>query len=645
MKRYIFLVAVLLSVAGAGFQSCVNIEVEPINRVKDTEIFGSETGLFTYRSQMYCELPIEDFKYAHDKLFNDHNCTKSINSLAGESISRDVSGAATEAVGYWNDAYTLIRRANYIIEHLPEYESIHGQDRIKHLVGEAYFIRAYTYYALAKRYGGVPIVQRVLQYPEESIEELQLPRSSEEATWDAIAADFDLAIANMDATSLRGTANKYVAAAYKSRAMLHAGSIAKYNTITLRDNFNTLVCGIPSTRANDYFKQSYDAAKLLDGKYSLYLKSWKSDDKEAQYKNFLELFSQNKSADHPEIIFVKDFSEPESVSSWDAYHVPLQGKGPSGYSQETNPTLDFIELFDGIEKDASGKFANLDASGNYRYFDDTMEPFLNVEPRLRATVILPGDVWKNMIIEIRRGIYTGSISGGISRFLAENATTAYTSTQVYKDNKLVLSADANQKPYEVSPGVLMNPAGLTGTFNSGTTCLTGFSLRKLLDESIPTELVRERYCTTSWVDMRYAEVLLNRAEAAAELASAGEGNAYRADAYNCIREIRQRAGAYPLSGEADLTLDVVRNERKKELAFEHKAWWDLRRWRTIEKEQNARVYRVAMPFYVKENGKYIFDVRLDEKNKKYTFNTKWYYQEIPSSEISKNPNIIQNPGY
>src|SRR5690606_23196214 len=145
------------------------------------------------------------------------------------------------------------------------------------------FIRAYTYFALAKRYGGVPIIQRVLNYPDESIEELQVPRSSEEETWDAIASDFDYAIAAMDEKSPRSTANKYVAAAYKSRAMLYAGSIAKYNTITLSDDFNSQVCGIPAARAVDYFKQSYDAAKLLEGNFQLYMKSWVAGDKEAQY--------------------------------------------------------------------------------------------------------------------------------------------------------------------------------------------------------------------------------------------------------------------------------------------------------------------------------------------------------------------------
>src|SRR5690606_25242646 len=234
-----------------AYSSCVDIEIEPINRIKDDEIFGSEVGLLTYRSQLYTELPIEDFKCAHDKLFNDHNVVRSINSLSGESISRDVSGAATENVGYWDDAYRLIRRVNYFIETLPKYESVHGADRIKHLLGEAHFIRAYTYFALAKRYGGVPLIQRVLNYPDETMEELQVPRSSEEATWDAIASDFDYAIAAMDEKSPRSTANKYVAAAYKSRAMLYAGSIAKYNTIVLSDEFNSQVCGIPATRATD----------------------------------------------------------------------------------------------------------------------------------------------------------------------------------------------------------------------------------------------------------------------------------------------------------------------------------------------------------------------------------------------------------
>src|SRR5690606_34493958 len=141
-------------------------------------------------------------------------------------------------------------------------------------LGEAHFIRAYTYFALAKRYGGVPLIHRVLNYPEETMEELQIPRSSEEATWDAIASDFDEAIAAMDEESPRSMANKYVAAAYKSRAMLYAGSIARYNTITLADAFNSQVCGIPAARATDYFKQSFEAAKLLEGHFELYTKSW-----------------------------------------------------------------------------------------------------------------------------------------------------------------------------------------------------------------------------------------------------------------------------------------------------------------------------------------------------------------------------------
>lgn len=48
--------------------------------------------------------------------------------------------------------------------------------------------------------------------------------------------------------------------------------------------------GIPSSKAVTYFKAAYDAAKLLDGKYSLYKKTWAAGDKEAQYQNFVNLF-------------------------------------------------------------------------------------------------------------------------------------------------------------------------------------------------------------------------------------------------------------------------------------------------------------------------------------------------------------------
>ena len=53
-----------------------------------------------------------------------------------------------------------------------------------------------------------------------------------------------------------------------------------------------------------------------------------------------------------------------------------------------------------------------------------------------------------------------------------------------------------------------------------------------------------------------------------------------------------------------------------------------------------------MPFYADHADKWFFDARYDEGNRVYTFDTRWYYQEIPSNAISSSNNlIIQNPGY
>jgi starch-binding outer membrane protein, SusD/RagB family len=415
---------------------------------------------------------------------------------------------------------------------------------------------------------------------------------------------------------------------------LYAGSIAKYNTITLFDGSHNQLCGIPASAATAYFQKAIDAAKLLDGAYSLYLSGWSATDKNAQYQNFVNLFSDAASNEN---IFVREYQYPNSVHGYDAYNVPRQLMGPNGYSSEVNPTLDFVEMFDGIPKNSNGTIQNLDANGHYLLFNNTMDLFANVEPRLRATVILPGDVFKGQNIEIRRGIYTGAASG-ISPLLPAGSRSQYPTTN------LVTSSTSTQTAFTLPGGSLMNPAGLSGIFTGDQTCaISGFSVRKWLNPNLATSQVLENNETQTWIEMRYAEVLLNRAEADYELAATNSANV--TDAFSIINEIRSRAGAVPLANASAMTIDTIRKERRKELAFENKTYWDLKRWRIFDKEQNGTIYRILLPFYSPQAGKYFFDARTDERNDVYTYDTRWYYEQIPGGAISKSNNLIQNPGY
>lgn len=115
------------------------------------------------------------------------------------------------------------------------------------------------------------------------------------------------------------------------------------------------------------------------------------------------------------------------------------------------------------------------------------------------------------------------------------------------------------------------------TYNGGdpsnTPSSTGFYCRKMLNE----KTVEFAKTNTNWIEMRYAEVLLNMAEAALEVGKTDE-------MYDCLGQLRKRAGIpegehhYGLKASAPLTnLELVMNERAIELAFEGKRFYDLRR--------------------------------------------------------------------
>lgn len=636
---------ILLLTLACGTPSCIDLDIAPMNIVQDADLFTSENGVRSYFAHLYSKMFIEDFRYTHSRGFNNSWAFQSTFGITGEALNRDIGGASTENFSIWNDAYKLLRDINYFIQNMPKYSGNFTQTQVDNWMGEAYFLRAHTYYALVKRYGGVPIVNDVLNYPDQPLDELKIQRSSEEAVYQQIEDDFDEAFRLLPESNSVGRANRYVAAAFKSRAMLFAGSIAKYNTVDLRDqNDNAIrLCGISRNKAAYYFKKAYDAAKLLEGHYSLYKLSWKPDDKEAQFQNYVDMQFDDKS---PENIFIRQYRYPESVHGYDAYNIPRQFR-TNGWTASTNPTLSFVEMFEGFPKNSEGKIVTMNSDNTYKLYDNVTDLFKNAEPRLRGIVILPGDILKDRVVEIWRGIYIGNNISAIPRLQQTDDSAILYENDPYCKSLLVTSQSAeNQTVYTLSNGQKMNAGGASGCFYGTQECtFTGFSVRKWIDPSIPDELVMERRSDQSWLEMRYAEVLLNRAEAAYELYEEGNNEIdYLDDATKCINEVRNRAGATELDDKSKLTKEDVRIERRKELAFENKVWWDLRRWRIAHIEQDARRYRVLFPFYADKANKWFFDARLDETNKKFTFDTRWYYNSIPNDEVVKS-GLTQNEGY
>lgn len=667
--------------------ACADLDIPPKNIVGDEDLLSNESGMNIYLARMYSQMPFEDFKYMAEwgVEFNSWLGSMGIEGT-GEALNRD--GISTsfrgERTPYWGKAFTLLRDANYLIENLPTYGSGFSENMYNHYLGEAYFVRAFVFNAMARRFGGIPLVTEVLNYPAE-VDALEVPRSSEEETWNQVLDDFDRAIELLQPTSpKKGYANKYVALAFKSDAMLYAGSVAKYNETVpgrltgLGEKTGVRVIGFAEdsweSASRKYFREAYLAAQdvIGSGKYSLYKKRWAVNNPQAQYQNMVDMFSDPES---PENIYVKQYSYPTMAHGFDAYSAPFIFKAP--LASGTCPTLDFLELFEGFDRYPDGTVkvttGSNNTQGEYLMYDSPLDFFAEAEPRLRAYVIFPGDQFKGTEIEIRAGVYTGNepISPLFDDYSYQTAETRYQHLDEYNSNPKTLylsPREGSGQDSVIYNGEKMPAAGANGPFfDNGEGCLTGLYGRKWLNPD-PSFEAGEGLSDQHFVLMRYADVLLNAAEAAVELALFGEPSPDGADlmqvATDAVNEIRERAGATLLSGPITANIDgrnIVRKERRKELALEHKTKWDLRRWRVQHYENrdgfwgevrnkdsfsnNTRYrFRGLYPFFSTESGKYFFDARFQWVSlKTFEYNIVDYYFGIPGGEVTKSPVIDQQP--
>ena len=584
---YLTLLGMLILIA---FSCTEDLNVAPQNIIQDETVFSNESAITAYLASLYSDLPIEDFRFHVYAGYNsDGGGTLPIFTDEAMTCSNDdrmdIGGGTS--LGWWG--YASVRNVNQFITKISN--STFPKEKIDEWLGEAKFIRAYYYFGMVKRYGGVPLITTVQSYTGNNLDSLKVPRNTEKEIYDFIGKELDESVLLLNETSDIGRANKYVAYALKSRAMLYAATEAKYGTVQL----NGLV-GIPSSDANSYFQLAYDAAQSIinSGKYSLYNES---DNKSTNYTN---LFLDDAS---PENIFIRQFSYPDKAHSYDLWMLPRDGVGSSiGYGSRLDPTLELVESYEYIDG-SDGKLKFNDDDGNPIEYANPFDIFQNKDPRLDATILLPFGVWKGYTMDVRAGII-------------DNGQT-------------ITSGDYNT----LYKG--MHVIGLNGIGGGGEKSQTGFYVRKYLNPAYVNTAVANFTSSQSFIDFRYAEILLNYAEAAVELGKIS-------DAKTAVNLIRNRAGIKELNS-AEITLDKVRHERKIELALEPHRYWDIRRWHIADKMLNNTKFSAILPYLVLSNNSYIFSSKTVSYQR--TFTPNMYYERIPPSEISKDPQLIQNPGY
>ena len=595
MRKYIYITLKALLVVLA-LQSCSSIlDSSSKDILTDPTVWGNKEAIESYLGKLYDQMETENFRYVvfDEAGFPCQLTDEAVRSYTWGSINNQIIGDG--GFQWWG--YSQVREVNSFIEKIKT--SPLSSSFVEMATAEAKFIRAFHYFALVKRYGGMPILTKAQDYTGSNLEELKVPRNTEKEVYEFIKSEIDEIVSVLPEewdSSNKFRATRYSAYALKSRAMLYAGSIATYGEYDLNG-----VVGVEAADREYFFKESIKASEVIinSNKYELYDKGGSREE------NFQNLFLDKGL--HSETLFTVAYSAPDKGHNWDFYNAPQSFK--VDYGCVTNPTLQLVEEYEYIDG-SDGALRTTDESGKPILFDDPKDLFKDKDPRLLATVMTPFSDWQNGYLEIRKGIIDGD-----KVISASNLTDAYGTG----DNKI-------------------NIIGKDGILDVNDPTKTGFYVKKYMN---PSARVNSGRSETNWMVFRYAEILLNYAEACKEL------NINDAQSLDAINQIRTRAGIKELQ---TLSLEQVRKERKVELAFENHRWWDMRRWRISTDILNNFQAKALRPYLVWEEGKhpsemkYIFE-KGDAPKPTKTFLPRLYYVQIPTAQIRTNDKLVQNPGY
>lgn len=680
------------AVIGLATVSCFNMDITPRDIMSEDVLLNSDAGIRKYLTIAYHDLPIEDYNYHVNKGYtvtgasnNRWNGQKEWPSMAsGEAIG--FFNGQYEDFGYWdfdgidgggegkNGPYYRIRELNNFLIKLPEYRANFSDSEFNGYLAEARFLRAFYYFGLVRRYGGVVLMTELLD-PLADPESLMMERSTEYDSWKFIYEDLKFAMDNgIDSPNSNpmyqgnSRANRYTAAALMTRAMLYAGTIAKYGHYVLptsgsADGAVALgLQGMTPDVAAEFFQYVLEAAAIVQqGGYTLHTGSNKE-------LAFVDVFVTDTSED----IFVKrygtkyfngnPYDHVYLTHSWDGMVLP-NGNGLSTAPGSTmNPSWDMVAMFEhpAIATDE-------EEPRPVRF--NTQEEFWQssqMEPRARATFFFSGmtEPASGTTFNMQAGVYTdypGTVADGTAD--TNQSTNEYTGEENKGRRK---TSDGANAMMDIG-GTQVQITGEHGTrLGIEGRTHTGIVVRKHVATA---PLGRGLHVSeTPWKTLRYGEVLLNRAEAAYELGLETGRADLKAEAFNYIAMIRDRAGATPYemkTAPLDVTTDLgiknydfpvdenlqfIRDERARELAYENHRIYDMIRWRVAHREYDELnggfKGRVMRSYRILDENKWIFLPELNHSNARaLNFPIRRYYNQIPGGVTDKNRKIVRNDGY
>lgn len=504
----------------------------------------------------------------------------------------------------WEKCYANIRRVNVFLKYVDKSPIV---DRVKNQYkAEARFLRAWYYSILLRHYGGVPLIGDAVY---EIGDDMKMTRDTYKDCVDYMIKECDDIISSNVLPKRRtgrdyGRISEAACRALKARLLLY-GASPLFNGI--EDKYAPTaeykeLLGYP-TFDNERWRQAYEAARdiIAMNEYKLFVwhQTGSANDNnttpemgwgfyaETSMPSDFANFTVNKDGE----VFkggafsgiILDKTADKGNGRERMYGPPTSGgNGEAGY----------------IYKELADAFPMLDGKpiGQSKYEYDIFKPNVNRDPRFTNSVLFDG------------GYYC-------------TGTGTYTPIRISKGVGATLDA--------VHEGT---PTGLyVKKTTSRATCGNTFIG---VPQSRPL--------------IRYSEILLNYAEAANEYYGPNHSDMYT-NIYDALKAIRARGGIEP--GEDGMyglnpnmtqeeMRELIRLERRLELAFEGHRFFDVRRWKIAETTDNKVMH--GLEITVNSDGTKSWK---EFEVGKHTFRTAMYFWPIPYDEVIKSDALLQNPFY
>jgi hypothetical protein len=595
VKVSMLIIAVILTSCNEDF-----LETEPLTEISEVALWEDPNLVRTYINNIYAGIP-EPFRRGRltSNLVDEADYrgnTGSLNFNRGV-ITQDATPAWISMYYdlYWADFYKRIRYCNVFLENKERINS--DDDALKNkMEGEIRFLRAYLYHKMISIWGGVPIITDVYGLSDD----FNAPRDSYEDCVNFIVTECDNAaslLPEIQDGADRGRATKGAALALKSRVLLYAASDL-YNTSVFPSYSNPELIGYTTGDRNARWTAAKNAAKaVIDmGIYGLYKANPAPEDSVAQ--NISEYFITQNFTE--EDIWYRFFIEEKSRQMIGLY------SGPNGYhGWGTNAPIG--DLIDDYEMKDGSKF-------NWENPEQSAQPYKNRDQRFYAHIFFEGAKWRTRPHDA-----------------------------IGRDPEGVIQVGTWERWDNNSQAVVMEYGLDTryGGIEEWNGSYTGYYMRKFIDPAKDVTYIEGGgggYQGVPFRFFRYAEILLNYAEACIELGEDAEARKY-------INMIRRRAGQPDITESGEELRKRYRNERRIELAFEEHRIHDVRRW-VIGPEAYKPVLKANVRYeLLPDKTTSPIPTITHEIFQERSWLDKAYFMPITRAEINKNEMLVQNPDY